>query len=165
MHSQEERPRFQKGGRGKARANKLHSTQQIKTKVDFQRKHHDMSIEEETKRYDAYSSRAHNAGSHGAKLGTGKARAKLYQHHKLQPATTDYHGDYEPEFYSEQRRYGQYEDPNYQRGGDYNSQGYYGGQYGYENGNAGHYYGGSQSVRKQQHSRHPAQPGNGRKKR
>ena len=72
-----------------------------------------MSIEEETKRCEAYSSRAHNAGSRGGdmKQGTGKTRARLYQHHKLQLATADYHGgDYEPDFYPEQRRLGHYED-------------------------------------------------------
>lgn len=125
-----------------------------------------MSIEEETKRCEAYSSRAHNAGSHGAKLGTGKARARLYQHHKLQMrATAEYHGgDYEPEFYPEQRRLGHhYDDPTYQRGCDYNTQAYYGGQYGYE-GSYANWYGGSQSVRNQ-HSRFPTQSGNSRKKR
>ena len=127
-----------------------------------------MSNEEETKRYETYSSRAHNAGSRGGdmKQGAGKARGRLYQHHKLQLATADYHGgDYEPEFYSEQRRFGQYEDSSYHRGCDYNGQSYYGPNYGYEGNNA-YYYGSSQSVRNQ-HSRFPTtmQSGNTRKKR
>jgi hypothetical protein len=81
------------------------------------------------------------------KIGTGKTRGRLYQHHKLQPAAADYHGgDYDAEFYQEQRRHGHYEDQSYQRGCDYNSQAYYGGQYGYE-GNTNYWHGGSQSVR------------------